>query len=75
MSAVKLAAARWMSVEEAASILGVPTVTFRRAIERNARKRADGGTEAKVDGVTARKWGRLWRVLLDEGWMKARAAS
>ncbi|MFO0590527.1 MAG: hypothetical protein U0441_23495 [Polyangiaceae bacterium] len=74
MDAPKPTSGYWMSVEEAASILGVPTVTFRRAIERNARKRADGGTDAKVDGVTARKWGRLWRVLLDPDWMKARAA-
>jgi hypothetical protein len=69
----KQPASCWMSVDEAAAILGVPTVTFRRAIERNARKRPDGGIDAKIDGVTARKWGRLWRVLLDADWMKARS--
>lgn len=73
MQGPKVASTNWMSAEEAATILGVPVVTFRRALERNARKRPDGGVDAKVDGVTARKWGRLWRVLLDPDWMKARA--
>jgi hypothetical protein len=28
----------------------------------------DGGTEAAVDGVQARKFGRLWRVRFSEVW-------
>ncbi len=65
--------AAWMSIEEAAGVLRVPTVTFRRAIERSARRTADGSVEARVDGVRARKFGRLWRVWLDPGWTKPAA--
>jgi hypothetical protein len=57
-----------MSVDEAATILGVPTISLRRAIERNARRRPDSTIEAKADGYTARKLGRRWRVALDAGW-------
>jgi hypothetical protein len=59
----------WRPMEEAASFLGIPTITLRRSIERNARKHPEGGTTAQVDGITARKLGRLWRVWLDAGWM------
>jgi hypothetical protein len=70
MDAPKPAPVRWMGVEDAASILGVPVVSLRRTIERNARKRPDGSVEARVDGIVARKLGRLWRVTLDPAWMK-----
>ena len=66
---------RWMSVEGAAAILGIPVITLRRTIERNARKGKDGSVEARVQGVTARKFGRLWRVFLDATWTKPSAAS
>ena len=59
----------WMSVEQAATFLGLPTITLRRALERGARKLSDGGTVAQIDGVHARKFGRLWRVRLDVHWM------
>jgi hypothetical protein len=58
----------WMSVEQAALMLGVPSVTLRRTLERNAHRGADGGVVVQVDGVHARKLGRTWRVWLDEGW-------
>jgi hypothetical protein len=58
----------WMTVEQAATFLNLPPVTLRRAFERNARATAEGGTVAQVDGITARKLGRLWRVWLDPGW-------
>jgi hypothetical protein len=67
--------ARWMSVDAAAEILGVPVITFRRALERSARRRPDGGVEAHVDGVRARKFGRLWRVLLDQSWLEPKRAA
>lgn len=59
----------WMSVEQAATFLGVPTVTLRRTLERNARAMSDGGTVAQTDGIKARKLGRCWRVWLDSGWV------
>ena len=60
---------RWMDAEAAAEILGLSVVTLRRTLERNARAEADGATIARVDGITGRKLGRLWRVQLDSRWM------
>ncbi len=74
MDAPKTAPVRWMSVEDAAMILGLPVITLRRTIERNARKAADGTIEAKVDGIVAKKCGgRLWRVFLDASWTRPSA--
>jgi hypothetical protein len=64
----------WMTVEQAAAFLSLPTVTLRRSFERNARSTPDGGTVAHVNGITARKIGRLWRVWLDAGWRTPAAA-
>jgi hypothetical protein len=58
-----------MDAEAAADILGLSVVTLRRALERTARVEADGTTLARVDGITGRKLGRLWRVQLDAKWM------
>lgn len=49
----------WMDVETAAAFLGLSTVTLRRKIERCATKHPDGAIIAHVDGITARKLGRL----------------
>lgn len=62
---------RWISIREAADILGYGAVSMRRLIERNARRVADGGIEANVDGVRARKIGRTWRVQLGAAWSSA----
>jgi hypothetical protein len=59
----------WVGVEEAAAFLGVPAVTLRRSLERTARRSNDGAVTAQVDGITARKLGRLWRLWLDAGWI------
>jgi hypothetical protein len=59
----------WMTVEQAAAFLSLPVVTLRRSLERNARTTSEGATVAHVDGVAARKLGRLWRVWLDRGWL------
>lgn len=69
MSAInKGPAGAWTSVERAAAFLGVTAVTLRRAIERASRRREDGSVVAQVDGITARKLGRVWRVWLDGAW-------
>jgi hypothetical protein len=62
------AKANWMSVESAAAILGLAPVSLRRAIERGARRSDGGVVETRMDGLTARKFGRRWRVQLDAGW-------
>jgi hypothetical protein len=59
---------QWMSVRAAARILGFNAVAFRRVLERNARRGADGSVETHCDGVTARKFGRSWRVQLSAAW-------
>lgn len=61
-------AASWMSVRQAASVLGFAVVSLRRTIERHARRAPDGGIEASFDGIRAKKLGRTWRVLLGERW-------
>jgi hypothetical protein len=59
----------WTTVEQAAEFLGLTPVMLRRTFERNARVAPDGGTVAQVDGLTARKIGRRWRVWLAPGWL------
>ena len=58
----------WMTVDQASVFLQLPCVTLRRTLERNARKLPEGGIASHVDGISARKIGRLWRVWLDSGW-------
>jgi hypothetical protein len=45
---------------------------LRRTFERRACRAADGGIEAEIDGVVARKFGRLWRVRFSEAWLEER---
>lgn len=66
---------RWMSVREAAAVLGFAVVSLRRAIERHARRAPDGGIEASFDGLRARKLGRTWRVQLGSRWTAPSAPS
>ena len=60
----------WLSIDQAAAILGVSVVTLRRAVERNARRASDRCTTSAIDGVRARKFGRRWRVALDTQWLE-----
>ena len=61
-----------MTVDQAAVFLQLPSVTLRRALERNARRLPEGGITSQHDGIAARKIGRLWRVWLDVGWLNPR---
>lgn len=62
------ASSTWVSIERAAAHLGMGAAALRKALERRAARAADGGTEAALDGVRARKFGRLWRVRFSEAW-------
>jgi hypothetical protein len=62
--------ASWLSIDEAAAILGLRVITLRRAVERNARRGPDGCVTSAADGVQARKFGRRWRVALDSQWLE-----
>jgi hypothetical protein len=60
--------ARWVSLERAALHLGMTAAALRKSLERRAVRAADGATEATLDGVRARKFGRSWRVRFSEAW-------
>jgi hypothetical protein len=59
---------RWVSLDRAAAHLGLNAAALRKTLERRAVRAADGATEAAVDGVRARKFGRLWRVRFSAAW-------
>ncbi len=67
-------AMKWMRVDDAAGVLGMNVIPLRRAIERHARRDADGHLCSAFDGVRARKLGRHWRVALDPCWSLAASA-
>jgi len=60
--------ARWLTIRDAAALLGSTDRALRRALERRAVRAPDGSTEANLDGVRGRKLGGRWRVLLGKGW-------
>ncbi len=68
MSPNNTAAARWVSLQAAAEILGLSAPALRKTLERRAVRVVDGAIEAEVDGVRGRKLGRLWRVMLSSAW-------
>lgn len=71
MGAKKKAAERpqaWVSLAVAASHLGTSPDALAKVFARNARA-VEGGVEAKLDGVRARKLGRLWRVQFSAAWL------
>jgi hypothetical protein len=58
----------WVSVRVAAEFLGMSADALRRSIERHADRAPDGGIESNIDGVRARKFGRIWRVQFSAAW-------
>ena len=52
---------------EALAPLAMTPGALRKMLERNARPGQDGA-QAQVNGVRARKLGRLWRVSLSSAW-------
>ena len=52
----------WVSVRTAAEFMDMSPDALRRALERHAVRAPDGVVEANIDGVRARKFGRLWRI-------------
>jgi hypothetical protein len=65
---VAVAPAPWVSLDKAASHLGMSAEALRKTLERRAVRAPDGTTEAALDGIRARKFGRLWRVRFSEAW-------
>ena len=58
----------WMSLLEAAHILGTTATALRKKFERKVQKAADGVIEVIIDGVHGRKFGGRWKVALSENW-------
>jgi hypothetical protein len=58
----------WLTVSEAAKFLSLSEGALRKALERHATCAPDGGVEATLDGVRARKLGRRWRLHLEARW-------
>jgi len=59
---------RWHTLSDAAVHLSVSPAALRRQLERHAVRARDGGTEAHIDGVRARKFANRWRVSFGESW-------
>ena len=59
---------QWISLQSAADQLGLSAAALRKSFDRRAARASDGGIEAEIDGVRARKLGRLWRVTLSPAW-------
>jgi hypothetical protein len=59
----------WVSLANAAVYLSLTPTALRRTLERRAVHLQDGSVEADVDGVRARKFGRLWRVRFHDRWL------
>lgn len=58
----------WVPLERAAAHLSMNAAALRKTLERRAIRASDGATEANLDGVQARKFGRIWRVRFSEAW-------
>lgn len=58
----------WLPLERAAAHLSMNVAALRKTLERRATRASDGATEASLDGVRARKFGRTWRVRFSDAW-------
>ena len=58
----------WVPLERAAAHLSMNAAALRKTFERRATRASDGATEANLDGVQARKFGRIWRVRFSPAW-------
>lgn len=61
---------QWYALRDAAQILAISPGALRKLLERRARRAADGGVEASLDGVRARKFTNRWRVSFGKPWVE-----
>jgi hypothetical protein len=59
-----------MPLRAAAWRLGMSPGSLRKALERRAERTADGGIEAELDGLPARKLASRWLVSLGTHWAR-----
>ena len=72
---MEFSSAKWISVRHAAQRLELKEVGLRRMLARNAQRLPDGTIEARLDGLIARKIGRIWRVWLAPAWSSPGSSS
>ncbi len=60
---------RWLSLPRAADYLDESPTGLRKKLDRAASVDELGVIHATLPGLRARKLGKLWKVLLDEGWL------
>jgi hypothetical protein len=70
-----MSATPWTSLSKGADFLGVTPGSLRRTLERNVEVAPDGGTEANIDGLRARKFGRLWRIQFSDAWLARQSSA
>ena len=58
----------WMPLRAAAWSLGMTPGSLRKALERRAVRTTDGGIQAELDGLRARKLANRWLVSLGRNW-------
>ncbi len=58
----------WLPLLTAAAHLGESADSLRKKLERASRRGPDGAIEAELDGIVARKLGRLWKLRLSDAW-------
>ena len=63
---------RWYSLRDAAVILGLSADALRKQLERHVIRAKDGGIEARLDGIRARKFANRWRVSFSDAWCSQR---
>ena len=59
---------QWYPLRDAAAILSVSPDALRKQLERRVQRANDGGIEARLDGVRARKFANRWRVSFGKPW-------
>jgi len=59
----------WVSLPTAAEHLGESQTGLRKKLDRASKLGEDGVVEAHLEGLRARKFGKLWKIRLDRGWL------
>lgn len=62
----------WLTTRAAATLLSMSVDALQMALARRATRTADGGVEARLDGIFAQKFGRRWRVMLASRWTSSK---
>jgi hypothetical protein len=59
----------WLSLARAAEFLDETPTGLRKKLDRASALDEHGLVRAKLPGLQARKFGKLWKIRLDRGWL------